>query len=315
MSKHSLMALFSLLAAVVIGVMGFYIGRNSLPASDSSSSSTVEVSAPVEAMPPRMLKFTADPSEEIQIFSSQDLNGSIQWDMLFKHIQNVTLEIDGQAVLMEKAVADGMIDSATLFYGARQDLKNGYCTMTSVSRNGLSVFVFQYPELDLCMRYDVYETPDGKNPVIDEFNLTAPGEDHNNIRTTYRDPETGERLEKEDWGLTFEVLKTSPTGMVLNIIQEGKVQQFGNLSTRDYAILEGTYVSDAYPWMKVDIPEGETTTVTIDWTDYFGKLQPGDYTLQLNINDDTYKKMSKLIHPFTLDYTVWQEYYIPFTVA
>lgn len=271
-------------------------------------------SEPAETEPQQMLKFSAVVSKKTQTFYPSDLNDKTQWETVFKHLDKVTLEIGGEAVPMEKAISEGMINSATLLCYARMDAENGYCTVTPLSKNGLSAFVFQYPELDLWIRYDVYETPDGKQHVIDEFNLSAPGEELNNRRTAYYDPETRERLEKEDWALSFEVQKTSPTGLTLSITQKGVAQQLGNLFIRDYTVWEVENVGDSFPWMDRKIPRNTTIKLNIDWTDIFGELQPGDYTLQLNIYDDTTKSASKDTSPLLPDYTVWQEYYIPFTV-
>ncbi len=330
MQKKIISSILAVFCAFGLLFIGFAVGQSytqnvaavpsaAEPTIPSVTSPTAAISAelpiPEEAEPAadRMLKFQAVRRHKSDHFTAEEMNYQLDWGLAILYLKDVTLEINGEQVPFAEAVAEGKITTAQLFYYARVDAENGYCKVTPLSRNGLAAFVFQYPELNLWIRYDVYETPDGQLHVIDDITLYGPGAGLDSPRITYRDPVTRERLEKENWALDFEVIETSPNGITFDVIQSGKAQQIGNVYVKSCFIYGAEYTDiKKYPFMNVLITENETTTVTFDWTDFHGEMPPGEYTLEVRIDDDYVR--DRPIHPLTLDYTVWQEYYIPFTI-
>ena len=242
-------------------------------------------------------------------YDPEELNGNLSDTLYYKEVENVRILIDSEWMELTDAIREGKVTSAEMFYWARTDAANGFCTEKPNSYNGLSNFVFTYPgEIDLFFSYDVYETPDGRQHLIDDLWVGRA-----NTMDTYSnrgkiDAETGLRLDREDWGLSFRVGEVTPTGMTLVVIQSCG-QQAGELT------VEACYVSDA-GGNYVDTEESgmvisrdSSTELTLDWAETGGALSAGDYVLQLQVWD-----IYDQCHPLIVKYNEFQEYDIPFTV-
>lgn len=256
-------------------------------------------------------------------FPTEDLGENFRYGMQYRHVKDVTVSIDGEAVPLETALRNGDITEEDIFYYARKDVRNGICETEAKSLRGVSNFYFHYPEYSLKLIYDVHETPDGNQYVISQLYVYARrifGEGTFSIDPTthFFDPETGAYLDREDWGLSFAVQQVSPTGISV-ICTQSKGQQIGDLYIDYYCLsdasgagrlnLEGEYGASMD---EIFVNMDGTTTFTIDWTECYGALPIGDYWLDLDIHDLFEKEQ---VPPLSVDFHDWQIYSIPFTVS
>lgn len=277
------------------------------------------------AEPVRHLTLSVQQDKEAsQYFHPEELGGNFLYGMEYRRVKDVAITIEGEEIPLETALANGDITEEDIFYYARKDARDGVCKTEAKSLRGVSNFYFHYPEYSLKIIYDIHETPDGNQYLISQLYVYAlrifgEGFFHLDPTTHFFDPETRVYLDREDWGVTFEVQQATPTGMTVICTQSGG-QQIGNLSIAFYCLsnasgagrlnLEGTYGDDSMEAISVNM-EG-MTTFSIDWTECYGSLPKGDYYLDLDIYDLFEPEQ---VPPLSADFHDWQGYSIPFTVS
>lgn len=247
----------------------------------------------------------------------EQLGGNFDEDILYVDLTDVNIAVDGVIYPLENAIRDGLISVEEIFAYARIDARNGICTETYTSEHGLAYFTYRYPEFDLRMTYDVYETPDGKTHLINDMGIYKVG---SNITSSYFDDETGKRIDREDWGLTFEVEEATSTSVTLNCTQSGGqhigdlVTNFFWLYTEDYqnivSKLPGIENADQFQ-PKITIEQDAVSQFTIDWTDTYGSIPSGEYIMRLHI-DDVFEESQ--VHPLMDDFFDIQYYDFSFTI-
>ncbi len=235
-------------------------------------------------------------------------------------IAQANIELDGETLSLADALESGRItqeEIAYIAYLARLDARNGYCEQTHATQNGLTHFTYQYPTFNLRIVYDVYVTPDGGEDLINHVAI-YPVRDNEILGpyVDFYDPVTGERTDLEDWGLTFSLITTSPTGATIECRQTGG-QQIGQLSVDWYFLsneagfLTRLDESASSPTLDTNLNRNGDTAITLDWTDVYGQLPSGTYQLTLNIVDH-FEEAD--VHPLMQDYHDWQQYTIDFSI-
>ena len=176
----------------------------------------------------------------------------------------------------------------------------------------MTFLVFRYPEYELRFTYDYDSLPDGEHRLVNELYISKNRYDVNS---------GDNRVVQEDWGVTFEVREVNSSSITLRCTQSGG-QQLGELtvdlffidSAREEASLprlDGDTDIDSYQPRTI-ISRDTVSEITLDWTDIYGELSPGDYLLSLRVTDaydpaDTHPVMSK--------FESRQSYTIPFVVS
>ena len=255
--------------------------------------------------------------------TSDQLGGNFDQDINYLGMSEVNWEVDGIIYSLADAIRDGITSVEEIFAYARIDARNGICTEEFTSKNGLAYFTYAYPEFDLRMTYDVYETPDGQQHLVNDIGIYASGAD---VFTAYTDEETGVAIDREDWGLTFDVTETTPTSITLDCTQSGG-QQIGELQIdyyyNIYSVVDGqtmlvpslqgtmTYTEETLPPPIADIKQDGSTRFTIDWTEKYGELDSGEYKIKLSVNDIFDESQ---VHPLMQDYFDRQSYWVEFTI-
>lgn len=244
-----------------------------------------------------------------------ELGGNFDNDLTYMGITNVSIEVDGVKYHLEDAIRDGVISVEEIFAYARMDARMGYCREQTKTFHSLTYFIYRYPKFDLRLTYDILKTPDGKEHLMNQLYVC---DNAYNLMTTYND------IDREDWGLTFEVVETTSTSLIIDCTQSGG-QQIGDLIADHYWIYtldsEGNQgeiqhldnIHDFDQWQpKPSILKDTTTRITLDWTNIYGKLPKGNYAMHLSINDEFDPAN---VHPLMENFQDSLAYWIEFTIS
>lgn len=283
------------------------------------SISTEATTAPQEVQEDsgQMLKLSVQKdSANSQQFSTSELGGNFNRGLLYRRVKDVTIEINGEEIALEAALAQGKITEDTLWYYGQQDARNGFCQENWESRLGLSWVTFDYGDYSVVMAKDIYETPDGQQHLISSLKVHDPqnGKYSEPIYGSYYDEETYQRIDREDWGLTFEILEVTPEGVTVKSTQSGG-QQIGILNITLLNIYSDTgYVSSAAGadgFYQIPLNMDSETEFTINWSDACGQLNAGKYRLAFEIMD-VYEPED--VHPLMRDYYDIQVYEVEISI-
>ena len=289
------------LAAVLLLGIGFAIGRN-------GEKKTVLV-APTESTAPRLIISAVHADSEYTSEKIQQTNdGTSDLDFCCIGLTDVTIDLGGNVMDLGNALREGKTSLSEISFLAQSDSQSGFCTEGWKSKNGLAEFRYSYPDFDLWIVDDIYETPDGLQHLIRGITLCQPGSDvaflHN-------------ELDQEDWGIEFSVAEASQTEITLNYTQSGG-QVLGQLMTYGYAIsrlnpMEGIALLDNSPLQEQKpISMNGQGTLCLDIETYFGALPAGQYGMYLYLQD-AYNEED--VPPLTRNYHDVQCYWIEFTVS
>ena len=289
------------LAAVLLLGIGFAIGRN-------DEKKTVLV-APTESTAPRLIISAVHADSEYTSEKIQQTNdGTSDLDFCCIGLTDVTIDLGGNVMDLGNALREGKTSLSEISFLAQSDSQSGFCTEGWKSKNGLAEFRYSYPDFDLWIVDDIYETPDGLQHLIRGITLCQPGSDvaflHN-------------ELDQEDWGIEFSVAEASQTEITLNYTQSGG-QVLGQLMTYGYAIsrlnpMEGIALLDNAPLQEQKpISMNGQGTLCLDIETYFGALPAGQYGMYLYLQD-AYNEED--VPPLTRNYHDVQCYWIKFTVS
>ena len=180
------------------------------------------------------ISVTVDENAGFTTISSEQLDGAYPDDIIYDNVTNVCILVDGEEKPLEDAVRAGDISVYEMVAYAQMDAQAGICQEKANSKNGLAYFTYRYPEYDLMTAHDIYETPDGKEHLIRFFGVLKTG---TKLTMVYPDETSPYRymIDREDWGIDFQVKSVTPTGIVLDCKQSGG-QQLGELAIMDYVI-------------------------------------------------------------------------------
>lgn len=269
----------------------------------------------------RRLKITATPDDEAwSVIPLGDPEKMGVDRIIYRGVTDVQIDIAGQSKKLETAILDGDISVPELICYVQMDALGGVCREMAWSRNGLAYYTYRYyPEYDIEICHDIYETPDGKQHKINSFNIYGIG---HQVFSYYEDESSpvGDYIDREDWGITLDVASVSPEGIVLICDQQGG-QQVGQLVTSYYRICRGRIDGDRQDIgpddfsdckLEVQISGNARTEICIDWQDPMGSLPSGEYCLRLFI-DDQYDR--EQLHPLIRKYHDGQAYWIDFTIS
>lgn len=302
MKSRKILSIIGLtLAAVLLLGIGFAIGRN-------DEKKTVLV-APTESTAPRLIISAVHADSEYTSEKIQQTNdGTSDLDFCCIGLTDVTIDLGGNVMDLGNALREGKTSLSEISFLAQSDSQSGFCTEGWKSKNGLAEFRYSYPDFDLWIVDDIYETPDGLQHLIRGITLCQPGSDvaflHN-------------ELDQEDWGIEFSVAEASQTEITLNYTQSGG-QVLGQLMTYGYAIsrlnpMEGIALLDNAPLQEQKpISMNGQGTLCLDIETYFGALPAGQYGMYLYLQD-AYNEED--VPPLSRNYHDVQCYWIDFDIS
>lgn len=259
----------------------------------------------------RMAAEAEDGAEHTAIFPAGSAS-DCRTELHYVDVCDVRVEVDGTVYYLEDAMREERIWLEQIYADSRIDASFGYCETFTKVRYGLSFLVFRYPEYELRFTYDDYSLPNGEHRLVNELYIS---------QNRY-DVDSGDnRVVPEDWGVTFEVREVDSSSITLRCTQSGG-QQLGELIVDLFFIdparegdsiprLDGNTDIDSYQ-PKTIISRDTVSEITLDWTDIYGELPPGDYWMSLRVRDaydpaDTHPVMSK--------FESRQSYTIPFVIS
>lgn len=215
---------------------------------------------------------------------------------------------------LEDAIRDQYISVEEIVAFAAIDAKNGFCTESTETQNGLTLFSYSYPQYTLRTIHDVYETPDGQAHLINTLELSSPSVHHGFPSFLADDTDPYVYIDREDWGLSFSVAECDSTGVKLQSSQAGG-QQLGDLFVTEYRIYAQSTDSLLFPdsdcFDNLPIAMDSTGELFISWGELSPHLVAGNYVLHITVTDQYDPSQ---VHPLMKNFYDSQRYYIPFTI-
>lgn len=307
--KHTI----TLLITIILVCCLFYIHSANPKPSDVPEQNLHETEP--ESLPKKKLKIyvvESDNPDYFRIFAPDTLNHNMTYPLIYSELTDVSIDIEGNIIKLENAIRDNAISISEIFNYARMDAAAGFCNERFETNNGLTSFFYDYADFVIKLVYDVYETPDGNQYLINDMQLYKHGAE---IPRIYAD-ESGNFLDRENWGISFETESVTPLGITLKCKQTGG-QQIGNLQTESFYIVkkEGKpkrLASNNEDYPHIIIPQDCESRIVLDWSLTHGELPKGEYTLYLSL-EDIYNEQD--VHPLMQNFHDLQYYSINFSIA
>lgn len=261
---------------------------------------------------------TVDEETPFNTFSREELGNNYPYDLAYYELTDVSILVGSEVIPLEEAIKNGSVTIEELVAYTQIDARNGICTATSETSLGLTMYVYVYPEYKVHVYYDIFEAPDGRQHQISHFMLLNPDLNHS-ISTSFTDwdSEYGYQLDREDWGITLDVVEATPTEITLRCTHAGG-QHFGELKSTQYTLFTANWEAVLSPegfaggiCEDITIQQNTESTFTVSWEESHGELLSGEYYLKLWFTD-VYDAAD--LHPLTRNYRNNQPYVIPFVI-
>lgn len=261
--------------------------------------------------------------------NTENLNGNYDGNLRFQNVKDVAIILDGKSYPLENAIADGLITVEEIEAYARIDARNGFCEEVPASSRGVSHFIYRYQGVcDLYFTHDIYETPDGNDPVTTCFAVSSNNAMDNTFyfgsSTMLNVQEQNYPADMEDWKLEFKISDISSTGFILNVRQnDSPIKQYrshhvGQLQLTSFELFSLDNPVDSYLYSfnseACVIESGVTKTYEINFADAKNcpaVLPSGSYRIYLDIMDNFNEAD---MHPLMQDYYQSQGYWVSFEI-
>lgn len=306
-SRRILSIIGLILAAVLLLGIGFAVGRNevqtSVPDATDATDAAEDIVHTEDDVPALNLTVTRVGNTDSQIFSPEELGNNFNQGMSYCGVTDVSISLDSGDERLEDALKNGDITEEEIFFRARQDARDGRCQETFETQHGVTFYNYHYPDYDLWLVYDVFHSPNGKAyPVSQLIVFRTTPDYHLHPSCAFTDPETGAFVNREDWGLTFELSDITSHSATVTCTQSGG-QQIGQLEVRCYTLHPDTKGIINPPKFETEIAMDGTCQFSVDWSETYGDLPSGTYRLYLWVYD-IYDESQ--LHPLMDDFQDWQ---------
>ena len=290
-SRRILSIIGLILAAAVLLGIGFAIGRNEIQAAASDAADAADATGAADDIAHTGddilaldITVTKVADNHTEIFTPDEIGNNFNQNMSYAGVKDVYIYLNRTNERLEDALKNGDITEEEIFFRARQDAREGHCEETCETIHGVSFYTYHYPDYDLRLTYDVFKSPNGKSYPVSRMSLyrfadvtpVSPS-------CVFADPETGDLLNEEDWGLTFELSDVTSHSATVTCTQSGG-QQIGQLKVKNYHVVvpgDWTDVQDC----EVEIAMDGACQLTFDWSECYGDLPSGTYYLMLWVYD------------------------------
>lgn len=273
----------------------------------------------VESKPELFLNLTVTPDDSDHSLTNrilqEDLGGNFGNDISTPYLKDVSITLNGKTLPLDQAIREGAVSPEEIRAWLQLDARSGGCRKYQKSHNGLSVYVYCYDSFCVRVIHDIYETPDGKQHEIDMLDISTL------IGFTVQDKlllldKDGKYLDREDWGLTFDILSADSQGMTIAYTQYNG-QVLGQLVVEYASFYTPDMITCIPVWLELDdsatslnipLEKNAEGTFQLSWAD----LAPGEYCVRLTIFD-VYSRRD--VPPLTRNYHDYQSYDLLFTVS
>ena len=222
-SRRILSIIGLILAAVLLLGIGFAVGRNEIQASvPDATDAAKDIVHTEDDVPALNLTVTRVGNTDSQIFSPEELGNNFNQGMSYCGVTDVSISLNSGDERLEDALKNGDITEEEIFFRARQDARDGRCQETFETQHGVTFYNYHYPDYDLWLVYDVFNSPNGKAyPVSQLIVFRTTPDYHLHPSCAFTDPETGAFVNREDWGLTFELSDVTSHSATVTCTQSG----------------------------------------------------------------------------------------------
>lgn len=303
-SRRILSIIGLILAAAVLLGIGFAVGRNEIQASvPDATDAAKDIVHTEDDVPALNLTVTRVGNTDSQIFSPEEIGNNFNQGMSYCGVTDVSISLNSGDERLEDALKNGDITEEEIFFRARRDARDGRCQETFETQHGVTFYNYHYPDYDLWLVYDVFNSPNGKAyPVSQLIVFRTTPDYHLHPSCAFTDPETGAFVNREDWGLTFELSDITSHSATVTCTQSGG-QQIGQLEVRCYTLHPDTKGIINPPKFETEIAMDGTCQFSVDWSETYGDLPSGTYRLYLWVYD-IYDESQ--LHPLMDDFQDWQ---------
>lgn len=267
-----------------------------------------EVTHPTQKL---LLQYETGYTSPFLTIKTETLNGHYEGNLSFSGLQNVMIRLNGADILLETAIRDGDISVEEITAYARVDARNGFCTETEYTKNGLSQFTYDYGDYRLKTIDDVYETPDGQSHRIKTFELQSASV----LKTEGYGSFYGENgeIDMENWGIQLVLIDYDSKGVELKV-RQADGQQLGTLSVVRYYLTSQenrNFYYEDNSLLAIPLTMDGTTTFHLDWSNENGPLSAGHYYLVIVLQDNY---PEDLLTPMIRKFHDRQSYMVEFTL-
>lgn len=253
--------------------------------------------------------------------SAEDIGEGYTNGITYYGCSEVKIDLSGKNSDLISAIQESLITPEEIVAYAQIDARNGFCKMKYQSKLGYAHYAYCYDDFEIVSTYDIFEAPDGSLYPLNELFIGISGFYEN---TTFGTPfveQNGQliSLAREDWGITFEVIGATPSGITIRY-NLGNGQYLGDLCIIEFELLSvqnsdkrELYVRQDNGKVKtpisINLTQG-TGEFTIDWSSGYGKISEGQHSIRLYIRD-IYKEIPDLMK----NYLDEQSYEILFSTS
>ena len=304
---HVISALF----LSVLLFAGCSAAPNQVPSTQPGTTLTIESTQPESPSPLFQLQFTV--SEKSEIYKAAGTDGEFNQGVLCTVFTDVAILLDGQWVPLKQALHDGLTVN-WVGYALRSDSEAGFCTRYAESIGGVTNVYDVYPDYRVRFIDDILECIDGSQQEISSL-LIYDGSCEYPPSSDLFD-ENMQPLNLPDQGLTWEVVDVTPSNVTLSAVQSGgflrgQLQYVGFLILNSDGIAPEVLDQRATGSQPTWLETNGSTRVELDFTDEFGELPSGSYTLLLEA-EDVYDKTQ--VYPLLNGLRTVQFYEVPIEI-
>lgn len=221
---------------------------------------------------------------EFYTYPIKSNNSKVQFSVL--NLDGVKIAINEEMISLSDALYMQYITIDELSAFVRDDARNGMCIESYRSDDGLTEFIYTYPDYEFCIIYDVLSTP-SEIIKIENYLLCRPG-DYKSIKHSFKD-ETGKNILSNN-NVTFKVEHASSSGIKIqyDIFDVSKCDKL----KIEYYSIRNISQHNFYPVKNDTSMLAIQSTINdiencfvIDWSRIYGNIDSGLYELILDVNE------------------------------
>lgn len=161
-AKLKLLCAITLATAAIISFISGYLLASSIRNYQTDAASSISLSVSV------------DESVGLSILGSSP-TGSSSSDVTIYGLSDVYVSINDKTFRLDQALVKNQISIEKLIAQAQIDAQQGKCEEVYSSEYGLTSFIYKYPEYDLVIHNDMFESRNGEQYLIRDLGIAAPG--------------------------------------------------------------------------------------------------------------------------------------------